>query len=223
MRPMAERIVILGGTFDPIHHGHLIVARAGAEALGFDRITLMPAGIPPHVERKYCQTGAPAAGPVASAADRSAMARLAVAGEALFEVSDIEAAGDQPSYTIDTLTQLRRLHPQAELHWIIGADMLMDLPRWRQVSEVVKLANLITVGRPGFAVELGQSRAELAKLLGPERLAELAKGQVTAPLIDISSTDIRARLRHGRSIRCLTPDSVIEYIQSHNLYAANNR
>jgi len=216
---MPERIVLFGGTFDPIHHGHLIVARAVAEYFHFPRVTFVPVAAPPH----KCRPG-PGQRPGASPArpeDRLKMVRLAIQGEPLFDVSDIELRRPLPSYTFDTLLELRREQGlEAQLYWIIGADMLEDLPTWHRAPEVVDMATIITASRPPYSARLERTLERLRERFGAERVARLAAGVAPTPMIDISSTQIRHRVRRGRSIRYLTPPAVVEYIRRRRLYLA---
>ncbi len=206
---MPARIVQFGGTFDPIHHGHLIVARAVAEYFHFAKVILIPAGAPPHKLTL----------PDASAEDRLAMIRLAIAGEELFEASDIELRLPQPSYTFDTLLALREQRGlEVELCWLIGADMLEDLPNWHRADEVVDMASIITAARPPYSRRTDWILEKLSVRFSPEQLAKLKAGVVETPLIDITSTQIRKRRREGKSIQFLTPDSVVNYIKEKGLY-----
>ncbi len=221
---MDRRSILFGGTFDPIHYGHLIVARAVAEHLHFDTVTFVPAAAPPHKLAGRCGQGHqddPARSPVgAGAEDRLEMIRLAIAGEALFEVSDIELRLDQPSYTFDTLMALRDERGlDAELCWLIGADMLADLPTWHRAGEVVDMARIITAARPPYSRRIESILDGLRVRFSAEQVARLAAGVVQTPLVDITSTQIRRRRRQGRSIRYLTTETVIGYIDSHGLYA----
>ena len=135
---MPDRIVLFGGTFDPVHHGHLIVARALAEARGYDRITLVPSASPPHK--------APACAP---AADRLAMLHLAVEAERLFDVCDVELRREGASYTFDTVAELAsRLEAPGRVHLVLGADMLADLPHWHRADELVRLVEFVVAVRP---------------------------------------------------------------------------
>ncbi len=216
---MAERIVLFGGTFNPIHHGHLIVARAVAEHLHFDRVTFVPAAVSPH------KTGpGPGGGGLppgeAGGGDRLEMLRRAVAGEELFDVTDVELKRRPPSYTLDTLVGVRDRHGlEAALYWIIGADMLDELPTWHRVGEVLEMATIITAARPPYSRRLPQTLAKLRARLSEEEVSRLASAVVPTPLVDISSTQIRHRVRDRRSVRYLTPDPVIDYIANRGLYA----
>lgn len=197
---------LFGGSFNPIHHGHLIVARAVAERLGVSRTVFVPSAQPPH------KRGAG----LASAADRLEMARLAVQGEAGFEVSDVEILRSGPSYTFLTVSDYRRaLGADGPLFWIIGADTLPELHTWYRIRELVELCRIVTAARPGYEEP---DLSSLAQVLSGEQVARLREGILSTPRIDISATGIRQRVREGRSIRYLVPDSVREYIQRGGLY-----
>ncbi len=227
---MAEQIVLFGGTFDPIHNGHLIVARAIAEHFGFPKVTFVPAGAPPHKTAGNHRAGnvtMPAhRPPVASAEHRLEMVRLAIAGEERLAVSDVELRRNAPSFTFDTLSQIRQESgPAAQLFWIVGADMLADLPAWHRATEVVKMATIVTAGRTGH--DFGQTQYNLlgGKLtealrnaFGQEQLDKLTAWIAPTPLVDISSTQIRFRLRQKLSVRFLVPEAVVEYVRCHSLY-----
>ena len=206
---MAEELVVFGGTFDPVHHGHLIVARALAEQRGLPCVTFVPAGTPPHK--------APAAAPPAH---RLAMLRLATRDEPLLGVSDIELRRPGRNYTFDTLMALREQGgPDTHLHLVIGADMLADLPNWHRAAEVVQLARVLVVLRPPWPQRIDEVFARLREVFGSEVADRLAGSVVPAPLIDLSSTEVRRRVAAGRSIRFLVPEAVREYIETHGLYA----
>lgn len=182
------RTGLLGGSFDPIHHGHLILARAAREELGLDRILFLPAAASPHKA-----DSAPA-----TARDRLAMVRLATGHEPGFETSDLELLRPPPSYTVETLRELRTHHPADEFTLLIGADHVARFGTWREPEEIRRLARLAVLDRAGHETEHGWP--------------------VVRRLVDISSTEIRARVAAGRSIRYLTPDRVCDYIAAHGLY-----
>jgi nicotinate-nucleotide adenylyltransferase len=205
---MTEPIVLLGGAFDPVHHAHLIVARDIRERKGLPRITLMPSAHPPHKRA-----------PRADAADRLAMCRLAIEGEEGFEVSDLELRRSGPSYTLDTVEQLRRSQgPDVEIRIIIGADMLADLPRWHRSGELVEQAGFYIACRPPWEQEMESILASAESAFGSEKGRELRASVVETSRLDVSSTSIRRRLAEGRSVRYLVPDPVREYIESRGLY-----
>lgn len=205
---MADQIALFGGCFNPIHHGHLIVARAIAEQLRLQRLIFLPSAAPPHKG---------AAG-LADPGHRAAMVSLAIEGESGFEFSDFELGRPGPNYTIDTVAHFREtLGLEIILYWIIGADSLADLTTWYRVRALVDGCRIITAGRPGWT-EIDWSR--LRTRLSEDQIAVLKSGLLATPLIDISATDIRRRVREGRSIRYLVPDAVRQYIDTHNLYRA---
>jgi nicotinate-nucleotide adenylyltransferase len=189
-----------GGSFNPIHSGHLICARSVAESAGFDRVILVPTGQAPH---KSADTS------MASAVDRVAMCRLAIANDPFFGVDDIETRRTGPSYTIDTARQLRQ-SGETEISWLIGADMAMSLPRWHDPANLLAEVHFILMARPGWSMDWSNLPAEFR---------HLEKNIVQAPAMEISSTMLRNRMANGKSIRYLTADPVIEYIQQHNMYS----
>jgi len=205
---MVKRIALFGGTFDPVHVGHLITARAVAEHHGFGRVTLVPAACPPHKQ-----------GPRAAPEHRMAMLELAVRDDPTFGICDLELYRTGPSYTYDTLIELRDRHgPDAELYWIIGADMLASLHTWRRAGKVMDLARIVVAARPPWQGKTDGLLSGLAGALGPRRAEQLRCGIVATPLIDVSSTDLRRRIAEGRSVRYFIPDAVISYIDKHGLY-----
>jgi nicotinate-nucleotide adenylyltransferase len=195
------RLGLFGGTFDPIHLGHLVLAEQCREACKLDRVWFVVAGEPPHKR-----------GERTPVAHRLEMARIAVAGQPQFEVSDIEANRPGPHYSVDTLASVRAERPEDDLFFLIGADSLVDLPGWRDPSGIARLATIVVVNRPGI------EEIEPAGLpdLGPgTRTLEL----VTIPPIGIASNDLRKRLAEKRTIRYLVPRAVEAYIQAHGLYS----
>jgi len=203
-----KSIAIFGGTFDPVHHGHLIVARAVAEQRGLQQVTFVPSGRPPHKQPAH-----------ASGADRLAMLRLATEGEPLLAVSDVELRRPGPSYTYNTLLALReQWGPETELHLVIGSDMLADLPNWHRARDVVELARVVTVARPPWQRRTDELMAGVGRAFGRDAAERLSGSVVAVPLIDISSTEVRRRVAEGRSIRFLVPEPVREYVESRTLY-----
>jgi nicotinate-nucleotide adenylyltransferase len=203
---MAQRFGLFGGSFNPIHCGHLIVARAVAERLDLDRVILLPSARPPHKEVAGLLDGS----------HRAEMVKLAIAGEPLFELSDFDLTRDEPSYTIDTVAHFRhQLGPDAPLYWIIGADSLAELMTWHRVRALVDACRIVTATRPGCQrIDWDHLRT----VLGDARAAAVRTGAIETPAIDISSTKVRCRVRQGKSIRCLVPDRVTAYIQEQGLY-----
>lgn len=203
---MSERIGLYGGSFDPIHFGHLIAVRAVAEQLDLARIILIPSGQPPHK----------APGQLSDGAHRLAMTRLAVEGDALFEVSDMEMHRAGPSYTLHTIQAFReQVGAEAELFWVIGADSLPELPTWYHIAELVRIATIVTAVRPGWQPP---DLDVLAAAVGEAPARQLMSHCCSTPPIGISATDIRARVAAGRSIRYLAPEAVVSYIHAHALY-----
>lgn len=203
---MSQRVGLYGGTFDPIHVGHLIVARAVRERLELERVILIPSARPPH---KPAVT-------LADAPHRLAMARLAVAHEPGLAVSDCELRRSGPSYTIDTVAEFRQsLGPDAEIVWIIGADTLGELASWHRVGELVDACRFVIAVRPGWET---RDTSSLRGPLSDEQIDRLEASVIETPRIDVSATDVRQRIARGRSIRWLVPDSVRAYIAQHILY-----
>ncbi len=205
---MPRRIALFGGTFDPVHFGHLVIARAIAEECGFERITLVPAASPPHK-----------AGTAASADQRLAMLQLAIRDDPLFEISRLEILRGGASYTFDTLQALTAEHgADCELSWIIGLDMLEELHKWHRAQEVTDLAQIVVAARPPWQNQAAKLLKRLAKHFSAETVDAISQSFVSTPLLDISSTDIRRRVAEGLSIRYLLPDSVRCYIEDRGLY-----
>ncbi len=194
------RLGLFGGTFDPIHLGHLILAESCREACGLDRVWFVVAGAPPHKP-----------GGRTAVAHRLEMARIAVAGHPAFEVSELEASRPGPHYSVETLEAVRRERPDDELFFLVGADSLADLPFWREPARIARLANVVGVNRPGIDPAVTSELPDLGPGTRPLRL-------VTIPPIGIASHDLRHRLAEGRSIRYQVPRGVEAYIRTQGLY-----
>lgn len=208
---MAQRIGLYGGSFNPIHNGHLIVARAVAEQAGLEQVMLLPSVRPPHKGDRQ----------LLDARHRAAMVKLAIEGEPLFEFSDYDLTRDGPSYTIDTVTHFSELlGPHVELHWIIGTDSLTELTTWYRVPDLIDACRVVTAVRPGWDTI---DWTPLRTVLSDVQVAALQAGILQTLRIDISSTDIRRRVREGYSIRYLVPDAVQEYIETRALYRVGAR
>ncbi|MGE5559767.1 MAG: nicotinate-nucleotide adenylyltransferase [Chloroflexota bacterium] len=197
------RIGIMGGTFDPIHTGHLILAEAARDQLALDRVIFVPAARSPFKREQR----------MASAADRWAMVELATAGNPHFSASRIELDREGLSYTVDTLRALKQ-ETAADLYFITGADAIIGFSQWRSPREILALATLATHARPGTGAR--RLKATLAKL---HEEFGVSVAMIGGPKIDLSSTDIRDRARSGRSLRYLVPDPVADYIVRHRLYS----
>lgn len=193
---------ILGGTFDPPHNGHLQIAEAAQRALQLDHVVFMPAKQPPHKLDD----------PISPLETRVALLQCALQDHPQFVISMLEAERPGPSYTVDTLRELRaELPSDAELYFIMGMDSLVNLPTWHQPQEIVKLSKLAVAQRPGFHVDLNALDVQVP---GAKKSVVLIPALET----DISATEIRDRVQHNQSIRALVPPAVADYIEQHNLY-----
>ena len=200
---MAPRTGVLGGSFNPIHYGHLLLADEVLEALALDRILFVPAGVPPHKSPAL----------LAPAEDRFAMVKLAVAERPRFEVSDIELRRAGPSYTVETVEALGI--PRAQLFLIVGSETFLDLLSWREPRRIAELAQLAVVPRVGSAFDPDSAAArKVVREIGQEPLV------VHATSLPISASELRRRVREGRSLAFRLPDAVIRHIEARGLYRA---
>jgi nicotinate-nucleotide adenylyltransferase len=201
-----DRVLLFGGSFDPVHHGHLIVARHVAEQFEIGRVVLIPSRTPPHK-------------PIVALAEiehRLAMCRLAVEGDTLFEVSDWEARRSGPNYTLLTVEHFRReMGGRVELCWLIGMDSLHELHTWHRAAELVAACTIVTAARPGYS---SPTVEQLAGRFSASAAEQLVNRIVSSRQIDISSTDIRMRVGAGAGIRYLVPPAVEGYIRDNRLY-----
>lgn len=188
------RVGVFGGTFDPVHVGHLAIANAALESIPLDRVLFVLARRSPLKDR----------GPVAPEADRLRMLELAVAGEPRFGVSRIELDREGPSYTVDTL---ERLAGPDELFLILGSDAIADFPRWKDPDRIAQLATLIVADRPG----------------APARVGDAPIAAFDAPRLDISSRELRQRAARGLSLRYLVPEAAWKHIEARGLYRGEDR
>lgn len=196
-----ERIGILGGTFDPPHVGHLILAQHAVDAIGLTLLLFMPAADPPH---KQMEDKTPVN-------QRLAMLDCATQDNPQFAISRVDVDRPGPHYSVDMIKLVQAEYPQANLYFIMGGDSLRNLPTWHQPQELIRLCRIAVMRRPQSEISLDMHAATLPELA--QRLTI-----VDAPLIDISSTAIVARIEAGLSIRYLVPDPVLEYINTHQLY-----
>jgi nicotinate-nucleotide adenylyltransferase len=187
-----SKIGILGGCFDPIHIGHLILAEGALQEYGLDRVIFIPNNVPPHKDKVF-----------SSASHRLNMVRLAVMDNPKFEVSDIEIKREGPSYTYDTMQSLKQIYPNSKLYFLIGADAFAELKTWKNWEELIKMVEFIVATRPNSDIV----EIEGAKI-----------NRLSLPAIDISSSFIREAIKEGRSIRYLVPDRVRDYIYTNKLY-----
>lgn len=194
---------ILGGTFDPIHLGHLVLAEKAFEICSLEKVIFVPASIPPH---KIGEVLTPAK-------HRFRMVELAVAGHPRFEVSRVELDREGPSYTADTIGELIAAEPRLEAALILGFDSLIELYTWKNYRNILEQARIITAFRPGSPVL--KNVTDWPMFLRPYRERITV---IEAPLLDISSTWLRLELKQGRSVRYLVPDAVREYIRKEQLY-----
>ena len=190
-----QRIGLYGGTFNPVHTAHLMVADQVGHALRFNRVYFLPDAVPPHVDKKTA----------IDATDRVAMLRLAIQDNPLFglELAEIQRGG--VSYTYETVKQLKEAHPENDYYFIIGGDMVDYLPKWYRINDLLKIVNFVAVRRPGAKNE-----------------SQYPVIWVDVPEVQISSSDIRQRVAQGESIRYLVPTRVEQYIKEHDLYHGRN-
>ena len=191
------RLGVMGGTFDPIHHGHLVAASEVASAFNLDGVLFVPTGEPWQKSK------------VTDGEHRYLMSVIATASNPRFKVSRVDIDRDGPTYTIDTLRDIRAMHPDAELFFITGADAIKQILEWKDVDQIWPLAHFVAVTRPGHKLELPPAPTGAISVL-------------EIPALAISSTDVRARVAEGEPVWYLVPDGVVQYIGKHNLYQARN-
>ncbi|PYI51897.1 nicotinate-nucleotide adenylyltransferase [Paenibacillus flagellatus] len=192
------KVGIMGGTFDPIHQGHLLAAERAREEAGLDEVWFMPSNTPPHKPNA----------PKATAEQRLAMVKAAIAGNPFFRAEEFEIVRGGTSYTVDTMRELKEREPEVAFHYIIGADMVQYLPNWARIEELVKMVTFVGLARPGYPSDVG--------LLPPSIRDSVLSASM--PQVDVSSTMIRHLRAAGRSIRYLVPDPVLSYIEENRLY-----
>lgn len=204
-RSPSKRMGVMGGSYDPVHSGHLIIASEALEKADLDELVFMPAAVPPHkrsLER-------------AASEHRVNMLKRAVEGESRFSVSTHEIDRGGVSFTFDTISELHQLMPEVELVLIVGGDTLVDLPNWYKVDELLQLCEVATFTRPG-----DQDPKEIARKIVLEDASKerLMSGVFQTRLIEISSSEIRERIAAGLSVKYLLPPVVEAYILEHGLY-----
>ena len=196
------RLGIFGGTFDPVHYGHLLLAEICRQELDLDEVSFVPAGNPPHKS-----------GGISDGHARADMLKLAVSGYPEFTVDRREIRRDGPSFTVLTLDEITQENPNSELFFLMGADSLCDFPTWREPERILELSTVVAVNRPGVELPvLNGSTTEMGNL-DPSRILMLSM-----PGADISATDLRNRVRDGRGLRFLTPRAVEAFLTEHKLY-----
>jgi nicotinate-nucleotide adenylyltransferase len=193
---MGRRIGVMGGTFDPVHHGHLSAANEVLHRLALDEVVFVPTGQPWQKEHRA----------VSAAEDRYLMTVVATASNPRFSVSRLELDRPGPTYTVETLRAMRAEHQDAELFFITGADALAQIPTWRDAEDLFDLAHFVGVNRPGY---------------DDVDLSGFTEGAVTlleVPALAVTSSDLRARVAAGEPVHYLAPDGVVQYIRKRNLY-----
>ncbi len=192
------KVGIMGGTFDPIHIGHLLAAERAREEAGLDEVWFMPAYTPPHKPNP----------PKAAPEQRLEMLKLAIADHPHFRAEDMEMVREGTSYTVDTVDQLCRRHPNVRFCYIIGADMVQYLPHWVRIEDILQKISFIGLQRPGYSIDMSHL---------PDFIQ---RGVQVAPMpqIELSSTDIRKRCLSGRSVRYMVHEAVYAYIKERRLY-----
>jgi nicotinate-nucleotide adenylyltransferase len=216
---MKERVGLFGGTFDPVHCGHIRAAGEVLERLSLDKVLFIPSFIPPHKER----TG------IASARDRLRMVELACREEPRFAASSIEVDAGEKSYSIITLEKVKRVYPGAWIFFVLGVDAFLEIETWRDHERVLEECLFIVMTRPGYRLE--QADRVLGGFIGEkvyhisenEKIGEDLFGAhriffLPIPALDISSTEVRRRIGRGETVNSLVPDTVGDYIRSHHLY-----
>lgn len=196
------RIGIFGGSFDPIHNGHLLLAESCREQALLDQVWFVPAAVSPHKQGEK----------PTNATDRIEMVRLAIGGHESFVLSEVETSRGGVSYTVDTLEEIKAERPSDELFFLMGADSLVDLPKWRSPEKICELARILVVARPDSP---SPDMSALAPFLKDSADTGIV---VTMPMVDYSSTEIRRRCQAGESIRYRVPRSVEKYIEAKRLY-----
>jgi nicotinate-nucleotide adenylyltransferase len=200
-----DRLGIFGGSFNPVHLGHLLLAQTALERFDLDRVLFMPCAVQPHKDRRA----------LASATHRAAMVEAAIQDNLAFELLDIELRRGGVSYSVDSLREIRSRYPAADLFFLIGADTLLELHGWKDIDAVLSLCAFIVFARPGYDL---QSLSPAALKLPPPWPDRLVRNVCSVRQIDISSSDIRHRVAEGLNIRYLVPQPVEMIIMEHHLY-----
>lgn len=206
-----KRAGIFGGSFNPVHTAHLLLAEWAREEAGLEVVLFVPASQPPHKPDRR----------LAPAADRLEMLRLATAPNPAFRISTVELERDGPSYTLTTVRELRREWGEGwQLCLLLGADSVLELPQWWRAAQLVQEVEVIGLPRRGSPP---QELDRLEETFGQEPAARIRDSMLPAPLVEISATEVRRRLRRGLSVRYMVPEAVRNYILEHGLYAGDNR
>ena len=193
---------IFGGSFNPIHYGHLMICEYIKEEMGLDKVIFIPTGNPPHKDLEL------------SAEDRYEMVRLAISPNPDFEISDIETTRVKKSYTVDTIRELKKIYKEEKLYFLIGLDSLFQLKTWMKIGDLSQEIEFVVALRPGYL-----DREEINKEIDFLRENYGTKiNLIKTPLYEISSTDLRDRIREGKSLRYLIPKKVLDYIEESGFY-----
>lgn len=196
-----SKIGVMGGTFDPIHYGHLVAAQEAYCSFNLDKVIFMPTGIPPHKIRND----------ILEASQRYVMTVMATSDNEAFEVSDLEVRKAMPSYTVDTLSELKKQYEQSDFYFITGADAITEILTWKEPEKALAMTKFVAASRPGFS--LNKFRESIKEVKPLPQVFELE-----VPALAISSSDIRQRVKENRPIRYLLPDKVWRYIYSKGFY-----
>lgn len=203
---MTKKIILFGGSFNPVHLGHIETAYCAAEKIGAEKIILIPANRSPHKQTA----------PEASGVDRMKMLALATADKPIFEISDCELKRPRPSYTLDTIKYFReKLGSDTNLHLLVGADVLTELDKWHRINELIDECIITVMCRGGFEKD---DFGDIEKHIGPERLKRLLNNMVETPAVEISSSQIRQMIKADQSTEGLLCKAVADYIAQHRLY-----
>jgi nicotinate-nucleotide adenylyltransferase len=196
-----SRLGVVGGTFDPPHYGHLVLAENARVQLELDLVLFVPTGQPPHKP----------VGPITAAQHRVAMVQASIGGNPAFLLSRVDLERPAPHYTVDMLAMLTEIHPNAELFFLMGGDSLAEFASWRDPSGILERATLVVMERPGWKGDWGPLAEQIPALRGRLRVLD-------APRIGLSGTDLRRRARSGLPLRYLVPPAVERYVREHSLY-----
>ncbi len=199
------KIGIMGGSFNPIHMGHLMMCEYMRSELGLHKVLFIPTGNAPH-KRNYS----------VAAEDRLTMVEIAVADHPYFEVSPLEVMENKTTYSVDTLRKLKEEYPEGEFYFFLGSDILQDLKTWKLFGELAKLTHFAVAVRPGSELKTGDSIRKEIHLLREKYGASIVL--IDTPLLEISSTGLRNRIRQGKSVKYFVPDHVMTYIQKKGFY-----
>ena len=201
------KIAVMGGTFDPIHNGHLVVAEYVRTSLELDKVIFIPSGVHPFKNNKGITEGQ----------KRLDLLSLAIKSNEYFDISTMEINREGTTYTIDTIKELKKIYKEDEIFFIIGSDIIFEIEKWKDFEELMKLCKFTLLYRPGKNEDKIENRIEELK-----RVYGLEFTRVKAPLIEISSTEIRERVKKDLSIKYLVPEIVEDYIHKHKLYSREN-